>query len=206
MNNSSPHLSSTGLVVLLTGQLLPVIDFSIVNVALASISQTLKVTQTSLEMVVAIYGVAFAVSLAMAGRLGDNFGRCRLFGIGVAVFAVASLLCGLANSIWMLLAARALQGVGAALIVPQTLATIHVCLHGREHSRALGIYGSISGISFVIGQVLGGLLVTANWGGSGWRAVFLINLPVCAGVLLLMWRTIPRRAWRRLSALTSPAR
>jgi MFS family permease len=142
-------------------------------------------------MVVAVYGVAFAVCLAMAGRLGDNFGRRRLFGIGVAVFAVASLLCGLATSIWVLLAARALQGAGAALVVPQTLATIHVCLHGREHSRALGIYGSISGISFVVGQVLGGLLVTANWGGAGWRAVFLINLPICAGVLLLMWRTIP---------------
>jgi MFS family permease len=176
---------------LLTGQLLPIIDFSIVNVALASISQTLKVTQTWLGMVVAVYGVAFAVCLAMAGRLGDNFGRRRLFGIGVAVFAVASLLCGLATSIWVLLAARALQGAGAALVVPQTLATIHVCLHGREHSRALGIYGSISGISFVVGQVLGGLLVTANWGGAGWRAVFLINLPICAGVLLLMWRTIP---------------
>jgi MFS family permease len=193
MNNASPrpHLSPTGLAVLLTGQLLPIIDFSIVSVALASISQTLKVTQTSLEMVVAIYGVAFAVCLAMAGRLGDNFGRRRLFGVGVTVFAVASLLCGLANSIWMLLAARALQGVGAALVVPQTLATIHVCLNGREHSRALGIYGSISGISFVIGQVLGGLLVSANWGGTGWRAVFLINLPICTGVLLLMWRTIP---------------
>ncbi|MFM0147881.1 MFS transporter [Paraburkholderia sp. RL18-085-BIA-A] len=176
---------------MLTGQLLPIIDFSIVNVALASISQTLKVTQTWLGMVVAVYGVAFAVCLAMAGRLGDNFGRRRLFGIGVAVFAVASLLCGLATSIWVLLAARALQGAGAALVVPQTLATIHVCLHGREHSRALGIYGSISGISFVVGQVLGGLLVTANWGGAGWRAVFLINLPICAGVLLLMWRTIP---------------
>jgi MFS family permease len=188
---SRPRLSPTGLAVLLAGQLLPIIDFSIVNVALASISQTLKVTQTSLEMVVAMYGVSFAVCLAMAGRLGDNFGRRRLFGIGVALFAVASLLCGLADSIWVLLAARALQGVGAALIVPQTLATIHVCLHGREHSRALGIYGSISGMAFVIGQVLGGLLVTANWGGSGWRAVFLINLPVCAGVLLLMWRTIP---------------
>ncbi|MFL9934865.1 MFS transporter [Paraburkholderia sp. RL18-103-BIB-C] len=193
MNTSSPrpHLSATGLAVLLTGQLLPIIDFSIVNVALASISQTLKVTQTWLGMVVAVYGVAFAVCLAMAGRLGDNFGRRRLFGIGVAVFAVASLLCGLATSIWVLLAARALQGAGAALVVPQTLATIHVCLHGREHSRALGIYGSISGISFVVGQVLGGLLVTANWGGAGWRAVFLINLPICAGVLLLMWRTIP---------------
>src|ERR1700692_1901694 len=79
-SNHHPRLSRTGLAVLLAGQLLPIIDFSIVNVALASISQTLKVTQTSLEMVVAIYGVAFAVCLAMAGRLGDNFGRRRLFG------------------------------------------------------------------------------------------------------------------------------
>jgi MFS family permease len=204
VNTLSPRLSPTGLAVLLTGQLLPIIDFSIVNVALASISQSMKVTQTSLEVFVGIYGVAFAVCLAMAGRLGDNFGRRRLFGIGVAVFAVASLLCGLANSIWVLLAARALQGIGAALVVPQTLATIHVCLHGREHSRALGIYGSLSGISFVIGQVLGGLLVTADWAGSGWRAVFLINLPVCAGVLLLMWRTIPETRVERVISVDVP--
>lgn len=127
--------------------------------------------------------MAFAVCLAMGGRLGDNYGRRRLFDLGVALFAVASLLCGLAGSVWLLLVARALQGVGAALIVPQILATLHVSLSGHAHSRALAAYGAIGGLAFVVGQVLGGFLVSADIGGLGWRSVFLINLPICLGIL-----------------------
>ncbi|MDF5995781.1 MFS transporter [Pseudomonas aeruginosa] len=101
----------------------------------------------------------------MGGRLGDNYGRRRLFDLGVALFAVASLLCGLAGSVWLLLVARALQGVGAALIVPQILATLHVSLSGHAHSRALAACGAIGGLAFVVGQVLGGFLVSADIGG-----------------------------------------
>lgn len=190
---SSPgsQLGAAGLAVLLAGQLLPQIDFSIVNVALDAIAQTFHATATELELIVAVYGVAFAVCLAMGGRLGDNFGRRRLFLWGVQVFGVASLLCGLAGSIWMLLFARMLQGVGAALIVPQILATIHVGLSGHEHSRAIGYYGAIGGLAFIIGQVLGGFLVSADIAGLGWRSVFLINLPICAALLVATPRWIP---------------
>jgi predicted MFS family arabinose efflux permease len=188
---STPRLRGPGLCILLAGQLLPMIDFSIVNVALDAISQSLHATETQLEMVVAGYGVAFAVFLAMGGRLGDNFGRRRLFIIGVVLFAVASLLCGLAGSVWELLAARVVQGIAAALVVPQVLATIHVGLRGRRHARALGFYAAIGGLAFIIGQVLGGLLISLDLAGQGWRSVFLINLPICVGILALTRRWVP---------------
>lgn len=102
---SSSRLGLAGLCILLAGQLLPMIDFSIVNVALDALAHSLGASETELELIVAVYGVAFAVCLAMGGRLGDNYGRRRLFDLGVALFAVASLLCGLAGSVWLLLVA-----------------------------------------------------------------------------------------------------
>lgn len=187
----TPELGRFGLMVLLAGQLLPMIDFSIVNVALDTIAHAFHASETELEMLVAVYGVAFAVCLAMGGRLGDNYGRRRVFVAGVLTFGIASLLCGLAINIEQLLAARVLQGAGAALLVPQVLATIHVCLSGHRHSRALALYAGIGGLAFVIGQVLGGLLVSADIAGMGWRSVFLINLPVCALVLASVYRCMP---------------
>lgn len=190
-STSSVQLSGAGLLILLAGQLLPQIDFSIVNVALDAVAHTFHASETELELMVAVYGVAFAVFLAMGGRLGDNFGRLRLFNAGVLLFGIASLLCGVANSIWFLLGARALQGAAAALLAPQILATVHVGLTGHAHSRALGLYGAIGGLAFVIGQVLGGFLVSADIAGSGWRSVFLINLPVCAVILACSRRWVP---------------
>lgn len=190
-SNPKTTLTAGGLSVLLAGQLLPQIDFSIINVALDSIARSLHATEYELELMVAVYGVAFAVVLAMGGRLGDMFGRRRLFNAGVLLFGIASLLCGIAPGIYVLLAARTLQGVAAALIVPQILATIHVCLKGQAHSRAIGLYSSIGGLSFIIGQVLGGFLVHANIAGTEWRSVFLINLPICVAVLALSPRFIP---------------
>jgi MFS family permease len=190
-SSSRAHLGKAGLYLLLAGQLLPMIDFSIVNVALDAMAQSLHASEMELELIVAVYGVAFAVCLAMGGRLGDNYGRRRLFGWGVMLFTVASLLCGLAQAVWVLLVARALQGVAAALVVPQILATIHVSLRGHEHSRALGLYGAIGGLAFVVGQVLGGLLVSLDVGGLGWRSVFLINLPIGLVVMACTRRLLP---------------
>lgn len=189
--HDNAQMSRAGLAVLLAGMFLPQIDFSIINVALDSVARSLHASEYELELMVALYGVAFAVVLAMGGRLGDIYGRRRLFNIGVLLFGIASLLCGIAPAIYFLLLARTLQGVAAALMVPQILATIHVCLKGHAHSRAIGLYSSIGGLSFIIGQVLGGFLVHANIAGSQWRSIFLINLPVCAAVLLLSPRFIP---------------
>lgn len=189
--SSAAGLGRAGLIILLAGQLLPMIDFSIVNVGLDAMAQSLHASPTQLELIVAGYGVAFAVCLAMGSRMGDNLGRRRLFLWGVRLFAVASLMCGLANSVWLLLVARTLQGVGAAMIVPQIMATIHVCLRGREHARAMALYGGIGGLAFIIGQVLGGLLISLNIAGYGWRSVFLINIPLCALVLACAHRWVP---------------
>lgn len=173
------------LILLLTGQMLPQIDTSITNVALDSITQSLHTSATQLALIVALYGVAFAVCLAMGSKLGDNFGRKRLFLAGVALFGLASLLCGLANSVSALLAARTLQGIGAALIVPQILATLHVTLKGTAHARAISLYGGIGGVSFIIGQMCGGWLVSADIAGLGWRNAFFINVPICLLILAL---------------------
>lgn len=204
VSHNRTHLSSAGLAVLLAGMLLPQIDFSIINVALDSVARSLHATEYELELMVAVYGVAFAVVLAMGGRLGDMYGRRRLFNIGVLLFGLASLLCGIAPAISFLLLARTLQGVAAALLVPQILATIHVCLKGHAHSRAIGMYSSIGGLSFIIGQVLGGFLVNANIAGSQWRSVFLINLPVCAVVLFLSSRHIPETRRQNPASIDKP--
>ncbi|OSN11646.1 MFS transporter [Lonsdalea iberica] len=206
MKQRSPlqGLSRIGLLVLLAGQLLPMIDFSIVNVALESITHSLSASPAELELIVAVYGVAFAVALAMGGRLGDNLGRRRIFMAGVAVFGVASLLCGIAQSVWLLLFARTLQGLGAALAVPQILATIHVCQSGRRHARTLGLYSAIGGLAFVIGQVLGGTLLKLDIGGYGWRCAFLVNLPFCLLILMCAPFWVPNTRSDKRKAIDLP--
>ena len=191
MNTSAVSPGRAGLLLLLSGQMLPLIDTSITNVALDAITHTLAASATQLELIVALYGVAFAVCLAMGSKLGDNYGRRRLFMWGVAMFGVASLLCGMANSINTLLAARVVQGAGAALIVPQILATLHVTLKGTAHARAISLYGGIGGIAFIVGQMGGGWLVSADIAGLGWRNAFFINVPICLLVLAFSPRYVP---------------
>lgn len=191
MHTSAVSPGRTALTVLLTGQMLPLIDTSITNVALDSITGSLHTSATQLELIVALYGVAFAVCLAMGSKLGDNLGRRRVFMWGVAAFGLASLLCGMANSVGALLAARTLQGMGAALIVPQILATLHVTLSGSARAKAISLYGGIGGIAFIIGQMGGGWLVSADIAGLGWRNAFFINVPICLLVLAMTPRYVP---------------
>ncbi|WP_318376757.1 MFS transporter [Enterobacter sp.] len=191
MHTSAVSPGRAALIVLLTGQMLPLIDTSITNVALDSITGSLHTSATQLELIVALYGVAFAVCLAMGSKLGDNLGRRRVFMWGVAAFGLASLLCGMANSVGALLAARTLQGMGAALIVPQILATLHVTLSGSARAKAISLYGGIGGIAFIIGQMGGGWLVSADIAGLGWRNAFFINVPICLLVLAMTRRYVP---------------
>lgn len=191
MNKSAVSPGRAGLILLLTGQMLPLIDTSITNVALDSITLSLHTSATQLALIVALYGVAFAVCLAMGAKLGDNLGRRRVYLWGVALFGFASLLCGLATSVPFLLAARTFQGMGAALMVPQILATFHVTLKGPAHARALSLYGGISGVGFIIGQMGGGWLVSADIAGLGWRNAFFINVPICLLVLIFSPRYVP---------------
>ncbi|HEX3788078.1 MAG TPA: MFS transporter [Pseudonocardiaceae bacterium] len=184
-------LSSAGLITLLLGAALPIIDFFIVNVALPTIDTTLHASTSTLELVVAGYGIAYAVLLVLGGRLGDTFGRRRLFIAGLAAFTVTSLACGLAPTATVLVLARAFQGAAAALMLPQVLSTIQATTSGQRRSAALGFYGATGGICTVVGQLLGGLLVAANIDGSQWRPIFLVNVPVGLAGLLLASRTVP---------------
>lgn len=184
-------LSGPGLFTLLLGAALPLIDFFIVNVALPTMERDLHTGPAVLELIVAGYGVAYAVLLVLGGRLGDSFGRRRLFLAGMAAFGLTSLACGLAPDAWSLVVARVAQGAAAALMLPQVLATIHASTSGPRRARALSMYGATAGLSMVAGQILGGVLVAADIAGTGWRAVFLVNVPVALIGLVLALRTVP---------------
>jgi hypothetical protein len=188
---AAPGLSTGGLVTVLLGAALPLIDFFIVNVALPTIDSTLHASTATLELVVAGYGISYALLLVLGGRLGDSFGRRRLFIIGLAAFTLTSLACGLAPTAGVLVLARVAQGAAAALMLPQVLSTIQATTSGPHRSRALGLYGATGGVSTVVGQLLGGVLVAANIGGSEWRPIFLVNVPVGIVGLVLARRTVP---------------
>ncbi|QUY48494.1 MFS transporter [Serratia plymuthica] len=185
------ELSAFGVLLLVVGQVLPQIDFSIVNVALDVIGKALKTDETGLIFIVALYGLSFASLIATGGRLGDKYGRKRLFLIGITGFCLASAICGFATGIISMLAGRVLQGFFAALLLPQILATIHTTLEGERHRYAVGIYTSIAGLSVVIGQVVGGWLVSANLWGLGWRIAFFINVPICILIFAFGYFLIP---------------
>ncbi|WP_436845120.1 MFS transporter [Streptomyces cinerochromogenes] len=188
---SRAALSPLGLLTLLLGTALPMIDFFVVNVALPTIERDLHAPPATLEMVVAGYAVAYAVLLVLGGRLGDSYGRRRLFLWGVAGFGLTSLACGLAPGAWWLVAARMAQGAASAALLPQVLATIHATTSGERRARAVALYGSVGGVSIVLGQVLGGVLVAADLAGTGWRAVFLVNVPVAAAAFGCALRSVP---------------
>jgi EmrB/QacA subfamily drug resistance transporter len=179
------------LVVLLVGAILPPIDYFIVNLALPAIRDGLGAQATELQLVVSAYACANAVMLITGGRLGDLYGRKRIFMAGMAGFVVASTLCGLAASGSALVAGRVLQGLFAAILAPQVLATIRSVFTPREQVRVMGLYGFVFGVAAVIGQLGGGALISLHPFGLGWRAIFLVNLPIGALALIGSWRFIP---------------
>ncbi|WP_405873022.1 MULTISPECIES: MFS transporter [unclassified Streptomyces] len=188
---ATPSLGGLGLFTVLLAAALPLIDFFIVNVALPTIGKDLHASESVLELVVAGYGLAYAVLLVLGGRLGDLFGRRRFFLGGMAAFGLTSLACGLAPSAWTLVAARVAQGAAAAAMLPQILATIQSATAGQRRAKAMGLYGATAGLSMVAGQILGGVLVAADIWGTGWRSVFLVNVPVVVVGLVLAARAVP---------------
>ncbi|WP_410217302.1 MFS transporter [Paracoccus sp. (in: a-proteobacteria)] len=181
-------------VLLLMGNFMNLIDVSIVNVALPSIRADLNATETQIEWVSAAYVLAFAVGLLPCGRFGDKLGRKRLFLWGVGLFTLASVLCGLAPGIWVLIGARGLQGVGGAMMVPQVMAIMHVIFPPEQKARAFALAGVVVSLGAVTGPLLGGLLITGDLQGLGWRPIFLVNLPVGILVVLGGIRLIPALA------------
>lgn len=184
-------LTAAGLAVILVGVLLPMIDFFIVNVALPTIDRDLRASQPLLELVVSGYATAYALLLVLGGRLGDSAGRKRLFLAGMAAFTLTSLACGLAPTATFLVAGRVAQGASAAMMVPQVLATIQAATTGERRTRALARYGAVGGLAAVLGQVLGGLLVSANIDSLGWRPIFLVNVPIGLAGLVLASKHVP---------------
>ncbi|MEH2524695.1 MULTISPECIES: MFS transporter [unclassified Bradyrhizobium] len=177
------------------------VDAFIVNVAIPTIAAELHASAAQIEAVIAIYLIAYATLVITGGRLGDIYGTRNVFIAGVAGFTVTSLWCALAQSGPELIAARLAQGATAALMVPQVLATIHLLFADASRGRAFGIYGIVLGLAGAAGFLLGGLLVTSDLAGLGWRTVFFVNVPFGAIIMAAAFRimpTVPRRAGTRL--------
>src|SRR6266542_1062562 len=169
------------LVLLGATQFMVVLDVAIINVALPTIQKALKFPFENLQWFTTAYAITFGGLLLLGGRAADLIGRKRMFMIGLVVFSAASLSCGLATSSGFLIAARAIQGIGAAIISPAALSILVTTFReGPERNRALGVWGGIAGFGGVAGVLLGGILV----GSLGWRWIFFINVPVGALVLI----------------------
>lgn len=177
-------------VVMMVAALMDLLDVTIVNVAIPSIGRDLGASESALQWIVSAYLLGFAATLIVAGHLGDRYGRKALFLTGTAGFGLASLACGIAQSPGQLVAARAVQGVMAALLMPQVLGSFRTLFRGKERGTAFGMYGAVAGFASAIGLLLGGLLTDADLFGWGWRSVFLVNIPVAvatfaAGIVLV---------------------
>jgi EmrB/QacA subfamily drug resistance transporter len=190
-----------GLGVLLCGTAMGLLDLFIVNVAAPSIQQGLHAGFAQIQLVIGAYVLAYAAGLITGGRLGDRYGRRCVFMVGVAVFTLASLGCGLAGTITALIALRVAQGLGAALMLPQVLSVVQVSFAPDERPRALGFYAATIGGASIAGQLVGGGLITADIAGLGWRAVFLVNVPAGIAALLAAPRLIPESRSERLPGL-----
>jgi EmrB/QacA subfamily drug resistance transporter len=169
------------------GSAMVMLDATVVNVALPTIGRDLNASLAGLQWTVTAYTLTLAALILLGGSLGDRLGRRRVFLIGVAWFALASALCGLAPDIGVLIGARVLQGVGGALLTPGSLAIIQATFAAEDRPRAVGAWSGLGGVASAIGPVLGGWLVQAG----GWRWVFLLNLPLAAAVIMVTLRHVP---------------
>ena len=176
--------------VILIGSFLAFLDFFIVNIALPAMQIDLGARPAQLQLVVAAYGIGFGVFLITGGRLGDIFGRKRVFLLGITGFTLASTLCGLAATPGILIASRVLQAVTAATLVPQVLSIIRVRIHRHERPIAIGLYGASMGLASIVAQLLGGLLVSMDLFGWSWRLIFLVNIPIGLIAIVLASRMI----------------
>jgi EmrB/QacA subfamily drug resistance transporter len=190
--------------VILAGSFMVTLDFFIVNVAIPALQAELRASSATIQLIIAGYGLALAAGLITAGRLGDLYGRRRVFMWGLALFTGASLVCGLAPTVDVLILARVAQGLGASLLSPQALSMLGTTYTGATRSRAFMWYGMTLGLAASLGQLIGGLLIEADVAGLGWRACFLINLPVGAIALLLAPRLVPESFGDRGGRLDPP--
>ena len=182
------------LVVLLAGMFMALLDTSIVNVALQTIRSSLDADEATLSWVISGYALAFGVLLIPAGRVGDRFGHKWIFIVGVAIFTLASVWCGLAQSSTELVIARVVQGVGGGIYVPAVASMIQLMFPPRVRGRAFGVMGAVIGISTALGPLVGGLLIQAFGEKEGWRSIFFVNAPIGVLTVVAAFLLIPRGA------------
>jgi EmrB/QacA subfamily drug resistance transporter len=175
------------LVAAIIGSSMSLIDSTAVNVALPIMQRELQATSAQMQWVIEAYALFLSALMLVGGSLGDEFGRKKMFALGIAIFAVSSAACALAPGVIVLIVARSLQGVGAALAVPESLALISVAFTGAERGRAIGTWSGLASISAAAGPVIGGYLAQA----ASWRWVFIINVPLAIVVLLIAWLRVP---------------
>ncbi len=171
----------------IVGSSMAFIDGTVVNVALPAIQADLRATAFQAQWVVESYALFLAALLLVGGSLGDRFGRRRIFALGIVIFALASVGCAVSATVAQLIFARAVQGVGGALLVPGSLALISAAFPEKERGRAIGTWSGASGITAAIGPVVGGFLVDHY----SWTWAFLVNIPMAVAVLLIVWRHVP---------------
>src|SRR5712691_8939358 len=179
------------LALILTGQFMAVLDASIVNVAIPTIRSELGASGSDLQLIVAGYVIAYAVLLITGARLGMRFGFRTAFLWGLALFTVASFACGVAPTSQALIVVRTIQGAGAALMVPQVFSLIQRNFTGPARAQALSVWAATLALGGLVGQVLGGVLVSADLFGTGWRPVFLVNVPIGLVLLVASYRFLP---------------
>lgn len=188
----SPARRNLMLAVLLTATFMAQFDFFVVNVAVPTFTSQLHAGPQLLELIVGGYAFAYASGMITGGRLGDLYGHRRVYVAGMVSFTLASLFCGVAPNAATLIVARLLQGLSGALMVPQVLAVITSTFPPATRTRAVAWYSVAAGVGSIAGQALGGLLIQANLFGLGWRAIFLVNVPVGAASAVLAWWLLPR--------------
>jgi len=179
------------LAVLLTGIFLIVLDFFVVNVALPSVQQDLHADATALQWLVAGYALTFGGLLLVASRVADRWGRRRMFMLGTGLFVLSSAVCGFAPDVHTLLGARLVQGASAAAVGPTVLSLIGDVYAGPQRVRALGAYATVMGVAAASGQLIGGVLIHLDLAGSGWRSIFLVNVPFGVAALVAAPRLLP---------------
>ncbi|MFD4598309.1 MFS transporter [Streptomyces sp. NPDC058464] len=178
------------LITTVLGSSMALLDSTVVNVALPRIGQDLNASLSALQWTINAYMLTLAGLILLGGSLGDHYGRRKIFVIGVVWFAAASLMCGLAPTDAILIAARALQGIGGALLTPGSLALIQASFHPDDRARAVGLWSGFGGIGAAVGPFLGGWLVD----GPGWRWVFLLNVPLALLCVPIALRHVPESA------------
>ncbi|MFB8077085.1 MFS transporter [Streptomyces sp. NPDC056013] len=185
------------LAVMIVAEIMDLLDASIVNVAGPDLERSLGAGSVGLQWVIGGYALTLGAGLVLGGRLGDRYGRRRMFLIGLTAFTASSLLCAVAPNIESLIAFRLLQGTAGAMLLPQGLGLLRENFSGPELTKVFAVFGPVLGLGGIIGPVLGGFLIEGDFFGLGWRSVFLINLPIGVAALIIAAKFVPKKAGDR---------